>query len=49
MHGYNNPLCDEVKNWMDSLIKDSTSFNFEGSRFLETAYNNCDELEATFS
>jgi hypothetical protein len=49
MHGYNNPLCDEVKNWMDSLIKDSTSFNFEGSRFLETAYNNCDELEAMFS
>ena len=48
MQASNNSLCHEVKHWVEGLVKDSTSFNIEGSRYLDKAYKCCSELESLF-
>ncbi len=48
IHAANNTLCDEVKYWLENLVKDSTGFAIEGSSYFEQAYTNCDELESSF-
>jgi hypothetical protein len=53
IQAFNQPVCKEVKHWIQKLVADSTGFSGQGSvqrnKYLAMAYESCDEMEQIFN